>query len=96
MNLTDEQLKEVESLAELFFSPGDIAIILEVDQECFIRAIATQYSEIYKAYNKGQLLGESKIRKSVMELAENGSSPAQTLMLQLKKESEHRKIIDNA
>lgn len=96
MNLTAEQLKEVESLAELFFSPGDIAIILEVDHDKFISEVHAGFGAAFKAFNRGFLLGESKIRKSVMELAENGSSPAQTLMLQIKKQAQHRKNIENA
>ncbi len=96
MNLPETKLNEIEELAELFFSPAEIATIIEVDPGEFVQDVAYGFGKISNAFNKGFLLGEAKIRKSVKELAENGSSPAQTLMLQLKKNSEHRKNIENA
>jgi hypothetical protein len=93
MNLTTEQLKQVEELAELFFTPGDIALIIEADKDKFCRSCVL-HGKIRKAFDKGRLLGEAKIRKSIKELAENGSAPAQQLILKIKQESELRNIIE--
>lgn len=94
MNLSNEILKEVEQFSELFFTPGEIAIIIEVDELAFIKEIQSKEGEIYKAFQKGRLLGEAKTRKSVRELADNGSAPAQQLMQNIKKDSDHRIILE--
>jgi len=93
MNLTADQIKEVEELAELFFTPSEIALIIEVDPADFCKEFLYP-GKILTAYNKGRLLAEAKIRKSIKELAENGSAPAQQLLLKIRQESEQRKIIE--
>jgi hypothetical protein len=93
MNLTPDKINEISVLAELFFTPAEIALIIEVSPEEFCQQFLHP-GKITTAYNKGRLLGESKIRKSIKELAENGSAPAQQLLLKIRQDSEHRKIIE--
>lgn len=83
MELTKEQLNEVTEWAMALFSPKEIALIMELDELAFAQAIAAKQGDIYKHYMKGRLISEGKIKKAVINLAESGSSPAQTLALKM-------------
>jgi len=80
MNLTDEQLKQVEEYASYFFSPKEICIILGIDHKT---TLTIEGSEFSNAYQKGSLLSQAKVRKSIIDLAQKGSSPAQALAVQM-------------
>ena len=80
MNLNEEQLHEVESMAELFFSPHEIAANLEVDADDFLAILQTENGPIYQAFTRGQLQTKMKLRDSILQAALNGSSPAQQMM----------------
>jgi len=85
MNLTTEQLKEVEEISELFFSARDISINIGLDAdefalfETFLEGDVYE-EEIYQAYHRGRLQTEIALRESIKKAALNGSSPSQTLM----------------
>ena len=96
MKYSDEQMKAIEEYAELLFSAGDIAIMIEVNQDEFIKEIHSNTSECYKEFNKGKLHAEIIIRKSIIELAEAGSSPAQNLLLKMKEELDLKMINENS
>ena len=88
MNLSEDQLNEVEEMAGLFFSVEDIADNLELDdQELEALQLNVQFKtgDFYKAYRKGWLISEVKLRKSIEKAAENGSNPAQQMMLNFQK-----------
>jgi hypothetical protein len=63
-------MQEVEELAALFFSSDEIREITGLNPEDPL---------FKKAYRKGSLKSEAEIRKSIIQLAKDGSSPAQTL-----------------
>ena len=78
----------IESLARLQFSPGDIAMVLDSDFDFDLKIeLLAQLSEkagdLYEQYNKGRLLGEYDLRRSIMIMATQGSTPAQSLMKDL-------------
>lgn len=82
MELSPEQLKQLEELAGNFFTPAEIALIMELDgdlSECILDSNCL----IAKAYNRGRLLTEAKVRESIFKLAKEGSAPAQTLAMQI-------------
>lgn len=81
--MTDIQLDEVEKFAGLFMKPSDIAIILNIPESDFKSAINDSSTECFKRYHKGKLLSESELRKSVLTMAKQGSSPAQSLASKL-------------
>lgn len=90
MNLSEDQLKEVEEMAGLFFSVEDIADNLELDEkelEALQLNMQFKTGEFYKAYRTGWLTSEVKLRKSIEKAAENGSNPAQQMMLNFQKQS---------
>ncbi len=68
--LSDEQLKEIEELAGLFFLEEEVEEITATKREDPGWA---------KAYRRGSLMQEANLRKSIIGLANDGSSPAQTL-----------------
>jgi hypothetical protein len=69
--------KEVERLAGLFFSPDDICIIMELHE------MERKKDKFKKAYKRGMLMVEAAVRKTVIDLAISGSSPAQVATLLL-------------
>lgn len=80
--LNAEQLKEVEHLAGLFYTPKQIAIMIEVDIKEFQTKLH-YVNDVYKAYWKGVYEADMEFRTSVKRLANLGSSPAQTLLAKL-------------
>jgi hypothetical protein len=68
--LIKEHVKEIEELASLFFSSEEIREITGLNPED---------PQFKKAYRRGSLKSEAEIRKSIIQLAKDGSSPAQTL-----------------
>ncbi len=91
MNLSEEQLSEVEEMAGLFFSPLEIAINLELDgddREYFMAAIECKNlnNPIVAAYMRGWLRTEVELRKAIRQSALNGSSPSQQMMMNYQRE----------
>lgn len=68
---------EVEAFAKLMFSPKEICVIMEYDESL------SKSDAFVLAFNKGKFLSEAAVRKSIFNLAANGSSPAQTLAMDL-------------
>ena len=92
MNLTEEQLSEIEEMARLFFSPVDIAVNLCMDDEeteFFASSVESRNTRCYPAvaYLRGWLSAEITLRKAIQQAALNGSSPAQQMMLNFQRES---------
>jgi len=81
--LTDTDLASLETHAGLMFSIREIAIILCIYPEDLAGMVAVVNSNEYNSFHKGRLQAEGKIRNSIYELAQNGSSPAQTQFLDL-------------
>ena len=77
MELTAKELNDLEEMATALFSPKDCAIALQVDEAKFIDELTLPNSEIFKRYYKGYLSTKLKHNKSVFEVAQRGSSPAQ-------------------
>lgn len=94
MNLTPEQIENIILMAGLFFTPMEIAVNIEVEQNAFLQEINETKSEAYKAYTSGKIKGQFKLRTGIMTAAEHGSHPAQQLMLQILQESEVKIKID--
>ncbi len=86
MNLTEEQLNEVEAMAGLFFTVEDICTVLEVDSETadyFDSCISVKNNHPFvKAYFRGRLSAEVQLRTAVKQAALNGSNPAQSTMIE--------------
>jgi len=91
MNLSEEQLSEVQEMAGLFFAIEDIADNLELTEaqvEDLLLDCQLRQGEFYKAYRRGWLIAEVKLRKAIEKAAENGSNPAQQMLLDFQKQSQ--------
>lgn len=73
--MINEQLVDIENYAGFFFTKEEVQIILNLlDAEI-------NTAQFTKAYLRGKLIAEATIRKSIIELAANGSSPAQIIAM---------------
>jgi len=82
MELTFETKQKIEELAGCFFTPEDIAIILQLDLNEFTGS-RFECDDFKIPYKRGKLLKEAEIRKAILKMAVAGSSPAQILAKEL-------------
>lgn len=87
MELTDKQLVELEELSGCFFSIANIALIMQLDGPALMGEVGGGHGPVHDAYYRGRLSSEAQVRKSILDLAKNGSSPAQNLAVKLIDES---------
>lgn len=81
--LSPENLEQLQASAALMFSVKELAVIIEIDFKKLHALVTNPVTPEYAAFNRGRLEAEAKIRKAIFELANNGSSPAQTQFLDL-------------
>jgi len=82
MNLTEEQLKEIERLAGLFLEPGEIAVLLNIDAENFLHGLDMKKGDLYTAYFRGKTISKKEILENVVKMAKHGSPQAEDLVKQ--------------
>ena len=87
IDLNESFITEVETYASLMFTKDEIAVILEVDPVQLHTILEEQDNPTFRAFQRGRLKREAEVRKGIFDLAQNGSSPAQTFAM---------KIIENA
>jgi hypothetical protein len=83
IDLNESFITEVETYASLMFTKEEIAVILEVDPAELSLLLQEQDNPVFKAFQKGRLKREAEVRKGIFDLAQNGSSPAQTFAMKL-------------
>ena len=83
MEMDNAQLSDLETYASLMFTKNEIAVIMEMDPHDLSDKIGDPQSPAGKAFQRGRLKREAELRKGIFDLAQNGSSPAQTLALKL-------------
>lgn len=83
MNLPQESLQKIEEFSELQFRPSQIATILEIDVDLFLEEIESETGNVFKAFVRGQLKGEAEVRKSILNMARQGSTPAQKQWMEI-------------
>ena len=77
MNLTQEQLSEVEEMSYHLIAPGLIAINIGADEMDFVSEVRTSGTEARKAFYRGYLRQLIELREALIKSAKNGSNPAQ-------------------
>jgi hypothetical protein len=87
MNLSEEQIKDIEQMAELFYSPEEIAINIEVDADEFKAQILAKSGAPFTAYMSGFFRGDMQLRKGIAQAAANGSNPAQQMLREIQKQN---------
>ncbi|MCK9399634.1 MAG: hypothetical protein M0Q51_06520 [Bacteroidales bacterium] len=81
--LSEEDLVQLEENAALMFSVKEIAIIIGCQLAELTYLVTEESSPEYTYFNRGRLKAEASVRKSIYDLAQNGSSPAQSQFLEL-------------
>jgi hypothetical protein len=84
--MSEEVLKEIEEWGRKLLSPEEVAVIVGVDREKFLLDIQEQDTAICKAYWAGVYRTKAELNESVIKLARQGSSPAQTEVTKLLKQ----------
>lgn len=84
--LSDDILLEIQEMASLFFSPETIAQVIGVEKDRFVDMLSDPSHRAAQAFHKGSIMSEVELRRSVIKLAKQGSSPAQTLSIKLRDE----------
>lgn len=85
--MTETLLASIEEMSSLMLAKNDIATILELDQEEFIELLDDKQGDPWKRFQTGRMKTIAQVRKSIFELASNGSSPAQTEAMKLIREA---------
>jgi hypothetical protein len=75
-NYTKEELEAIEENAGYFFSPAEIAKIIECETNRFIIDYQQNKDGIKSKYDRGYYLAQAKLRKGLIELATKGSNTA--------------------
>jgi hypothetical protein len=83
MQLTPEQLIEIERLAGLFFSFEEIALLINADLKLLIQQFNNVHSPAAIAYRRGVLISEKEIREQIISMAKLGNPAAQTEAMKL-------------
>lgn len=76
-------LSDLESYSALMFARHEIAVIMEVDPAELLELLRETQSPAFRAFQRGRLKREAELRKGIFDLAQNGSSPAQTMAIKL-------------
>ena len=79
MELSIEELNLIEIIAAAAYSPKEVAFTLGYNPSEFVALVMDEGSPASVAYYKGFYSSEIAVRQSIITLARNGSSPAQTL-----------------
>lgn len=77
MNLTQQQLDEIEKMAYRLIPPSMIAINIGVDETDFLAELRTPGTEVRTAFYRGHLRQMVEVREAIIKSAINGSNPAQ-------------------
>ena len=85
--LTQDQIETIQQMAELFYTYSHICINAELDPEDHFEDFSNKKGEFYLNYMIGFLKGDMPLRQSIKTSAENGSHPAQQLLLKIQEES---------
>lgn len=81
-DLSQELKNKIEDLAGCFFTPDDIAIVLQLDLNEF-NGIRFEMDDFRIPYQRGKLLKEAEVRKAILKMAVAGSSPAQLMAVEI-------------
>ncbi len=85
-DITPTDLEEITRLAGLFFTAAEIAIMLEYEVATFCDATRNETHAVFKAFQGGNYQGQIDLRSGIMKMAKAGSTPAQTMGMDLFKE----------
>lgn len=77
----EETLNQIKDLGAAFFTPDETSVIMQDPK--LTEKSQDPNDEYYQAYYSGRLQSEFDLRKSIIQLAKSGSSPAQAMAMDL-------------
>lgn len=80
----EDRLKEIEALGSALMEPDEAAVIMQEPE--LVSKLNKKQGPEHKAYARGQLKTVFEVRKNMIEMAKNGSSPAQKAVMDLLKD----------
>ena len=90
MELTDEQLEQLEEYAAALMNVSEISILLDIptDERNRFKVMCLQddNSPLYKSFHKGRLTTKLELRRNIIKLAKAGSPAAEPLAIRFIKE----------
>lgn len=72
IELTEEQILELEKLAALGYEPAELAMFFQFDSDVFCRAAEDPESKIYFHIKRGKLVSVAKEQMAILGLTERG------------------------
>ena len=79
MNLSEQQLKNIQNLASLLLEPEEIAVLTGIDISSFLSEVENKKGDTYLAYFKGKTETKKAIHENVIKMAKHGSPQAEEL-----------------
>lgn len=83
MNLTEAQLKEIETLSGIFLEAEEIAILMDLDESEFLELIRKKKGDVWKAYFRGKTESKKDIHTNIVKMAKHGSPQAEEMAKQM-------------
>lgn len=83
MNLTEAQLKEIETLAGIFLEPEEIAILMDLDEIQFMSDINKKKGAVWTSYFRGKTQSKKDIHTNIVKMAKHGSPQAEEMAKQM-------------
>jgi hypothetical protein len=84
MDLTEDELKMAEDCGSAQMTLPELELIFnQFSEDELSLAMANKETPFYQAFHRGRLLAEMEVRQAIFLQAKNGSSPAQSLAMQL-------------
>lgn len=80
--MSEEKLKQIEEFASDYLSLEEIAEVMEIEIDQFIRIYEGKQG-VYNAVRKGRLKTKAALNRSMITQAKNGSNPAQEKLIAL-------------
>ncbi|RYY69345.1 MAG: hypothetical protein EOO13_09800 [Chitinophagaceae bacterium] len=93
IEITPKILAEVEEFASALLSPEEVAIITGIPTEHLEEELISGESDLAKAYLAGVLKTRAKVNAAIIKLANQGSSPAQAIVMDLISEEKAKRAI---
>lgn len=81
--LTEKELETLTLASEAMMTDEELCTMLQIDIDEYIMEMNDHNSILYTTIVRGRLTSEAKVRKSIIDCAAQGSSPAQSLAIKL-------------
>lgn len=83
MNLTEVQLKEIETLSGIFLEPEEIAVLMDLDEAEFMDDISKKKGAVWISYFRGKTESKKDIHTNIVKMAKHGSPQAEEMAKQM-------------